>query len=66
MRYFKDIAKSENTYRIVNDWNYEYIETLNATDAIKKYGECVYHGGYTYGYAENGGFIVTVWLDCWN
>ena len=66
MQYFKDIAKKENVYRIVNDWTHEYVETLNASDAIDKYGECLYYGGYTEGFTENGGFEVTVWLDCWS
>ena len=65
MKLFKDVVKSGNVYRIVNDRNHSFMESLPSSDALEKYGECVYYGGYDSGIIE-GGHEITVWLDCWN
>ena len=68
MKTFRDVCAEDEKgkrYRIINDWTHTFVEELDRKEAIEKYGDCVYYGGYTSGYVEGGGFEVTVWLDCW-
>ena len=66
MRQFKDVIKKENSYRIINSWTRNYLETLDAKEAEVKYGGCFYQGEKTTGFNGQGGHEITVWLDCWN
>ena len=34
-------------FEIIDDWNHQYVETLNRTEALAKYGECDVWGSYT-------------------
>ena len=46
---FKDVADigTNRMYHIINDFTHQGIETLPAKEAVEKYGECEWQGGYT-------------------
>ena len=56
-------------FRIIDDFNHRYVETLPRKEAIAKYGECDVAGSYTDGFCEESKpdgapwFKTSVWVE---
>lgn len=50
------------TFNIFDEWNHQLVETLPASEALEKYGDCMVWSSYTSGVSKDG-YTTDVWLE---